>query len=167
MVRGFAPYVLQLSRILYKSALFYAKQSQFLKKSNGCKLNYNKGLWEKKRTGHLVKTNPNKANLYFTAENAEYAEKKNICVSDCPIKKYALYPISPRSLRTRRLMKNKANLNFTAEHAEYAEEKNICVSVCSIEKYALCPISPRSLRTRRLMKNKANQSQFVLRPKWM
>jgi len=55
------------------------------------------------------KTKPIKANLDFTAENAEYAEKKNICVSDCSIKKYTLYPISPRSLRTRRLMKNKAN----------------------------------------------------------
>jgi len=54
-------------------------------------------------------SNPNKANLHFTAENAEYAEKKDICISDCLIKKYALYPISPRSLRTRRLMKNKAN----------------------------------------------------------
>jgi len=29
---------------LYKSALFYAKQSQFSKKSNGCKFNYNKGI---------------------------------------------------------------------------------------------------------------------------
>jgi len=51
----------------------------------------------------------NKPNLRFTAENAEYAQEKNICVSDCSIKKYTLYPISPRSLRTRRLMKNKAN----------------------------------------------------------
>jgi hypothetical protein len=32
---------------------------------------------------------------------------EDICVSDCPIKKYAFYHISPRSLRTRRLMKNK------------------------------------------------------------
>ena len=40
--------------------------------------------------GHLVKTNPNKANLHFTAENAVYAERKGICVSACPIKKYAL-----------------------------------------------------------------------------
>jgi len=61
----------------------------------------------KKRIGHLVKTNPNKANLHFTAENAEYAETKDICISDCLIKKYALFPISPRSLRTRRLMQNK------------------------------------------------------------
>ena len=53
----------------------------------------------------------NKPNLHFTAENAEYAEKKNICVSDCSIEKYALYPISPLSLRTRRLMKNKPNSN--------------------------------------------------------
>jgi len=54
-------------------------------------------------------SNPNKANLHLTAENAEYAEKKDICVSDCPIEKYALYPISPCSLRTWRLMENKAN----------------------------------------------------------
>ena len=63
----------------------------------------------KNQTRHLVKTNPNKANLHFTAENAGYAKRKDICISDCLIKKYALYPISPRSLRTRRLMKNKAN----------------------------------------------------------
>jgi len=55
----------------------------------------------------------NKANqsqfVFLTAENPEHAEKNNICVSDCPIEKYALYPISPCSLRTRRLMRNKAN----------------------------------------------------------
>jgi len=54
-------------------------------------------------------SNPNKANLHFTAENTEDAEKKDICVSDCPIEKYALYPISPCSLRTWRLMENKPN----------------------------------------------------------
>jgi hypothetical protein len=26
--------------------------------------------------------------VFFTAENAEFAEQKRICVSDCPIKKY-------------------------------------------------------------------------------
>ena len=64
------------------------------------------------------KTNPIKANLHLTAENAEYAEKKDIFVSDCPIEKYALYPISPCSglghpvdLRTWRLMENKPNSN--------------------------------------------------------
>ena len=36
------------------------------------------------------KTNPIKPNFHFTAENAEYAEKKDICVSDCSIEKYAL-----------------------------------------------------------------------------
>jgi len=67
------------------------------------------------------KTNPNKPNLHFTAENAEHAEKKNIYVSDCSIKKCALYPVSPCfhpsqwlcygewTLRTRRLMENKPN----------------------------------------------------------
>ena len=56
-------------------------------------------------------SNPIKANLHFTAENTEYAEKKVISVSDCSIEKYALYHISPCSLRTRRLMKNKAKTN--------------------------------------------------------
>ena len=40
---------------------------------------------------------PNKANLHLIAENAEYAEKKNIFVSDCSIERYAPYHISPRS----------------------------------------------------------------------
>ena len=39
-----AQLVQQMSRILYKSDCFYAKQSQFSKKSNGCKPNYNKEL---------------------------------------------------------------------------------------------------------------------------
>ena len=106
------------------------------------------------------KTNPNKANLHFTAENAEYAEKKDICISDCLIKKYALYPISPRSLRTRRLMKNKPKQSqfvfFTAENAELAEQKKICVTFYLTKKYNPNVLSPRSRRTRRLMKNKAN-----------
>jgi len=52
---------------------------------------------------------PNKVNLHFTAENAEYAEKKDISVSYCSIERYALYHISPCSLRTRQLMENKPN----------------------------------------------------------
>jgi len=74
-------------------------------------------------------SNPIKANLHFTAENAEYArlgealrrsqaKRKDICVSDCPIKKYALYPISPRSRRTRRLMKNKAKQSQSFDFAQ-------------------------------------------------
>ena len=62
----------------------------------------------------------NKPNLHFTAENAEYAQKKNICVSDCSIKKYALYPISPCSLRTRRLMKNKAKQSQFQRQKKYS-----------------------------------------------
>jgi hypothetical protein len=54
--------------------------------------------------------------VFLTAENAEYAEKNNTCVSDCPIEKYALYPISPCSLRTRRLMKNKAKQSQFPSH---------------------------------------------------
>jgi len=53
--------------------------------------------------------------VFLTAENAEYAEKNNICVSDCPIEKYALYPVSPCSLRTRRLMKNKASFELQSQ----------------------------------------------------
>jgi hypothetical protein len=40
----------------------YAKRTQFLKKSNVYKLNKNNELQRKMQIGHLVKTNPNKAN---------------------------------------------------------------------------------------------------------
>ncbi len=78
------------------------------------------------------KTNPIKPNLHFTAENTEYAEKKDISVSYCSIKKYALYAISPCSLRTRRLMKNKAKTkpikaNFSVR-AVYGHERKINIS---------------------------------------
>jgi len=43
------------------------------------------------------KTKPNKANLNFTAENAECAEQKGVCVNACPVKKYNLYLTSLRS----------------------------------------------------------------------
>ncbi|MFQ6035235.1 MAG: hypothetical protein ACE5NM_05230 [Sedimentisphaerales bacterium] len=66
--------------------------------------------YEKNMNRTLGENKPNQSQfVFFTAENAEYAGKKDICVSDCSIKKYTLYPISPRSLRTRRLMKNKPN----------------------------------------------------------
>jgi hypothetical protein len=41
----------------------YAKQSQFFKKSNVYNGSDNKGLQQKIQIGHLVKTNPNKANF--------------------------------------------------------------------------------------------------------
>ena len=103
---------LQLSRNLYKSALFYAKQSQFPKSQMDIKLDISRdyeNISDWTLGQNKPNSNPNKANLHLTAENAEYAEKKDIFVSDCPIEKYALYPISPCSLRTWRLMKNKAN----------------------------------------------------------
>jgi hypothetical protein len=66
--------------------------------------------YEKRWALRVEQSKPNQSQFVFlTAENTEYAEKNNICVSDCPIEKYALYPISPCSLRTRRLMNNKAN----------------------------------------------------------
>ncbi|MHC4189036.1 MAG: hypothetical protein ACYTBX_17690 [Planctomycetota bacterium] len=91
---------------------FYAKQTQFPKSQVNVNL-YNTMDYENKSNWTLGEnkpnSNPNKANLHFTAENTEYAEKKDISVSNCSIDKYALYAISPCSLRTRRLMKNKAN----------------------------------------------------------
>jgi len=42
-IAGFATnFALQLSKVFDKSAYFFAKQSQFSKKSNGCKINHNK-----------------------------------------------------------------------------------------------------------------------------
>jgi hypothetical protein len=41
----------------------YAKQSQFPKKSNVYNLSFNNELQRKINDGHLVKTNPNKANF--------------------------------------------------------------------------------------------------------
>ena len=41
----------------------YAKRTQFPKKSNGCNISSNNELQRKMDNGHLVKTNPNKANL--------------------------------------------------------------------------------------------------------
>jgi hypothetical protein len=41
----------------------YAKRTQFFKKSNVYKLIKNKELQRKMQIGHLVKTNPNKANF--------------------------------------------------------------------------------------------------------
>jgi hypothetical protein len=41
----------------------YAKQSQFPKKSNVYNRNFNNELQRKTNCGHLVKTNPNEANL--------------------------------------------------------------------------------------------------------
>jgi hypothetical protein len=46
-----------------QNELNYAKQSQFPKKSNVCNINKNKELQRKNEIGHLVKTNPNKANF--------------------------------------------------------------------------------------------------------
>jgi hypothetical protein len=46
-----------------QNELNYAKQSQFPKKSNVYNLNENNELQRKNEIGHLVKTNPNKANF--------------------------------------------------------------------------------------------------------
>jgi len=98
------------ARILYKSALFMQNKANLLDTQmnvSSVKTKYYENKRLCRRGENKPNSNPIKANLHFTAENAEYAEEKNICVSVCSIEKYALYPISPRSLRTRRLMKNK------------------------------------------------------------
>jgi hypothetical protein len=41
----------------------YAKQTQFIKKSNVYKISFDKELQRKMDDGHLVKTNPNKPNF--------------------------------------------------------------------------------------------------------
>jgi len=41
----------------------YAKRTQFPKKSNACNIIINNELQQKINNGHLVKTNPNKANF--------------------------------------------------------------------------------------------------------
>jgi hypothetical protein len=41
----------------------YAKRTQFFKKSNAYNRSFENGLQQKMHNGHLVKTNPNKANL--------------------------------------------------------------------------------------------------------
>jgi hypothetical protein len=50
--------------------------------------------------------------VFFTAENAEFAEQKGICVNTCPTNQYNLYLPSLRSSRTRRLMRIKANFRI-------------------------------------------------------
>jgi len=59
----------------------------------------------------------NKANqsqfVFFTAENAELAEQKNICVTYYLTKKYNPNLLSLRSLRTRRLIKTNPISNLT------------------------------------------------------
>jgi len=87
---------------------------------------------------------PIKANLHFTAENAEYAEKKDIPVSYCSIERYALYAISPCSglghpvdLRTRRLMKNKANLRKATVLDENIGRLSSVMVKCAIISWGL------------------------------
>ena len=95
-----------------KSCAFMQNKANFQKSQMNVSI-FPQEAYENKSNWTLGENKPNsnpiKANLHLTAENAEYAEKKDIFVSDCPIEKYALYPISPCSLRTWRLMKNKAN----------------------------------------------------------
>jgi hypothetical protein len=52
-----------LSEKINQNEVNYAKQSQFIKKSNVYNINKNNELQRKMHIGHLVKTNPNKANL--------------------------------------------------------------------------------------------------------
>ena len=67
--------------------------------------------------GYLVKTKPKQSQfVFFNAENAEFAEQKNICVTFYLTKKYNPNLLSLRSQQTRRLMKkqsqNKPNFRW-------------------------------------------------------
>jgi len=67
-------------------------------------------VYENESVLEAPKNKPNQSQcLFFTAENAGFAEQKCICISDCPMKKYNLYLHSLRSSRTRRLMRYKPN----------------------------------------------------------
>ena len=50
-------------KIVQSKITNYAKQTQFPEKSNGCIISINNELQRKMRNGHLVKTNPIKANF--------------------------------------------------------------------------------------------------------
>jgi hypothetical protein len=108
---------------------------------------YNRKTYENICVCRLPKNKAKQTQFVFlTAENAEYAEMKNICVSACSIEKYGLYPVSPCSLRTRRLMKNKPNQSqfvfFTGENAEFAELllfKDLCQ--CNSIKHNSLPVA--------------------------
>jgi hypothetical protein len=52
-----------LERKIQSKMINYAKRSQFSKKSNVYNRNFNNELQQKMNNGHLVKTNPNKANF--------------------------------------------------------------------------------------------------------
>ena len=76
--------------------------------------------------------------VFLTAENAEYAEKKGMRVSYCPIDKYAFCPISPCSLRTQWLKKNKANFRPLAGSDGPAVKWAIASKVGLENKPTLC-----------------------------
>jgi len=61
---------LHLSRVLYKFAPFYAKQTQFAKKSNAYNRSFYNDLQRKMHNGHLVKTNP---------IQTQFAKRPNSC----------------------------------------------------------------------------------------
>ena len=67
------------------------------------------------------KTKSNKANLYFTAENAEFAEQRGICVNDCPIKKYNLYLYISAVFAISAVNENKAKFKIPCKWAGIRE----------------------------------------------
>ncbi|MHC4174505.1 MAG: GlcG/HbpS family heme-binding protein [Planctomycetota bacterium] len=120
---------------------FYAKQTQFPKSQVNVNL-YNTMDYENKSNWTLGEnkpnSNPNKANLHFTAENTEYAEKKDISVSNCSIDKYALYEANFRKKETKMIMGMKQlwyvtvlvlMLGKTAPVAELATKKALTLEV--------------------------------------
>jgi hypothetical protein len=80
------------------------KQSQFPQ----CQVNVSSFTTRTYGDTSVLRLGENKANqsqfVLLTAEHAEFAEQKDMCISGYPIKKYNLYLPSPRSSCTRRLM---------------------------------------------------------------
>jgi hypothetical protein len=63
--------IVHLERKIQSKHINYAKQSQFPKKSNVYNISINNKLQRKIENGHLVKTNPNKANFKWWAIRRE------------------------------------------------------------------------------------------------
>jgi len=80
------------SRKRRKIELKLKKQSQFLKGQNERKVNYNKGIREINWIGHLVKTNPNKANSKPIQSQSQLAPRPVLGVEKTkPILKWTNY----------------------------------------------------------------------------
>ena len=101
------------------------------------------GFTSKKSNWTLGENKAKQSQFYTsTAETAEDAERKGMCVSNCATKKYALYPVTPRSLRAQRLMKSKANLHFLPRRTLRSQNES-CARVFCLLSAVFCLFSVR------------------------